>query len=241
MKKKKKKYLIWLFLLDAAGESFSVPDIHYEFAPSDAADRLPIEGMEEDGQIHTPASIARAELVAAFRAQARQIAIGGTNLVIHDVSQAAKTGGNEAIVRMTGDTLPSLRLVMPLNMSWADRIGVEDVSRLREEIDAATQRAANGALNVTQMLDSSVFSAERATMIIRTESAKVAMQEKLKKMGNMEKEWEISPGACEVCTELDGVSLPLGVKFPAKGAFGEVLTPPAHPNCRCTIIPKEIK
>ena len=45
-----------------------------------------------------------------------------------------------------------------------------------------------------------------------------------------QKEWIAEPNACEICKPLDGMVIPWQAEFPDLGT-----TPPAHPNCRCTV------
>ena len=45
-----------------------------------------------------------------------------------------------------------------------------------------------------------------------------------------QKEWIAEPDACEICAPLDGMTIPWTAEFPDLGT-----TPPAHPNCRCTV------
>lgn len=67
-------------------------------------------------------------------------------------------------------------------------------------------------------------------------------------------QWYANPGACEFCSSLDGTQVGLDDTFVAQGDsvdveqddgsqhtyqadYGDVNTPPLHPNCECTIIP----
>jgi len=62
--------------------------------------------------------------------------------------------------------------------------------------------------------------------------------------------WFANPGACEYCAELDGTTVGLEDVFVAQGDsvdvgddsyqadYGDVDTPPLHPNCSCTIVPE---
>lgn len=66
--------------------------------------------------------------------------------------------------------------------------------------------------------------------------------------------WFANPGACEYCAELDGTTVGTEEVFVAQGDsvdvsqddgstdsyqadYGDVETPPLHPNCSCTIVP----
>lgn len=62
--------------------------------------------------------------------------------------------------------------------------------------------------------------------------------------------WYANPGACEYCEELDGTTVGLETSFVNQGDsvdvgddsyqadYGDVDTPPLHPNCSCTIVPE---
>jgi SPP1 gp7 family putative phage head morphogenesis protein len=39
---------------------------------------------------------------------------------------------------------------------------------------------------------------------------------------------------CPICRPLDGVTVPLGAPFPSRN--GPLKAPPAHPNCRCSVV-----
>jgi len=75
-----------------------------------------------------------------------------------------------------------------------------------------------------------------AERIARTEvisASNGAELEAYKQSGVIEKkEWLAEPDACEICAALDGEVVKLNKMF--SGGFD---FPPAHPNCKCTILP----
>lgn len=232
-KKKKDDLILW----DWTGLPFAVAAVAYQFPAADAEARMPVEGLEEDGEMGTPAGVARRMLVAALREQARRVAIMATRVPLSAVTGKLP----HEIVRLVGDAMPPMAAVMPVDMKWAEEFnrvtGLKiPVEQLRDLMDAATQTAVSDARTVTELLNLPAFSAARATMIIRTETAKAAMMARLEAMTGVKKKWVVSPGACPSCMAQDGVILPLHVLFNTTAAFGDVLTPPAHPNCRCSII-----
>ncbi len=95
----------------------------------------------------------------------------------------------------------------------------------------------------------------RATLIARTESQRVANAANLqafKDSGVVKgKRWQVEPGHCEFCGEMDGkVMADLDGAFAKDGelledsngsrmtvGYGDVVTPPLHPNCRCQLAP----
>lgn len=252
MSKKKKKKDEWLLIPDFAGQDFAVLDVTYAFALVDAAARMPIEGLEEDGVEGTPASKMRRMLVAQLRQQAREMAIYGNGVTLAQVEAAAKrasdaepdplrkdAAADAAIVALTGNQLHTTTLP-PLGTEWVREFnrlsGLElDAVALAALIDEATREGINGVQTVQELLEMGAFSAGRATNIVRTETARAVMAAKLAKMKGKKKVWHVSPGACSVCLALEGMVLPLGVEFPSNGYFGPVQHPPAHPNCRCSI------
>lgn len=94
----------------------------------------------------------------------------------------------------------------------------------------------------------------RANLIARTETLKssnLSNEWAYQQTGFVTgKEWVANPGACEICEEINGKQMDLGVAFLNVGDtldYGDgesyavdyetVEDPPLHPNCRCTIIP----
>jgi SPP1 gp7 family putative phage head morphogenesis protein len=67
--------------------------------------------------------------------------------------------------------------------------------------------------------------------------------------------WYANPGACEYCDDLDGTTVGLWQNFVDQGDsvdveqddgstdsyqadYGDIESPPLHPNCACTIVPE---
>lgn len=98
---------------------------------------------------------------------------------------------------------------------------------------------------ITQRVASAVDDAldYRAEMIARTESirASAAGQQELFYQAaengflgaDAQRAWVASPDACGVCLDLDGVEVGLDEPWESDGE--EVMLPPRHPMCRCTI------
>jgi len=74
-------------------------------------------------------------------------------------------------------------------------------------------------------------------MIARTETIGASNQGALqsyKQSGVVEKkEWLVSAGACEICLDIEAEGA-IGLHESFSGGYD---TPPAHPNCRCAILP----
>lgn len=231
--------------------AFLVHDSTFAFSPVDAHVRLPVEGLEEDGKQSTPATVARKWLVHALRAQAFAM-VNASREAIAAASAASAAEPDEfkkwgaavaAIVSLIGERLPSPMVMPPLNPTWINefnRMAGTNIptTELIAMIDKATIEMVGSARTVTDFLNNGAFSPGRATTIVRTETAKATMAKKLAEMetAGKKKEWVTTPGACIFCRQLDGMTLPLGEEFPNKAYFGPVQHPPAHPNCRCTIV-----
>jgi hypothetical protein len=247
--------LDFLVLLDAEEVPFVVADSTIAFPPKDAKERMKVEGMEEDGVKGTPAAVARRQLVADLRDQAARVAIQatGSNATPKDLREAAKkyeTPDDQAMAQaeILGPRLIHAPELVPIKSRW-----VAEFNRMAEaNIDAATieklmQKTTAEHLDQYRVGDSTemllrdpTFDAARATMIMRTESAKAFMERRLAQMERgSRKRWIASPDACELCLKLHGVELKLQSGYDTGALFGIVLTPPAHPNCRCSI--EEVK
>jgi hypothetical protein len=107
----------------------------------------------------------------------------------------------------------------------------EDGDLTEEQITARVARAVEDGLDY------------RAEMIARTESIRAAaagQQELFYQAAengmlgvDAQRAWVASPDACGLCLELDGVEVGLNEPWEADGE--ELMLPPAHPMCRCTI------
>jgi SPP1 gp7 family putative phage head morphogenesis protein len=80
------------------------------------------------------------------------------------------------------------------------------------------------------------LSESRADTIARTETAYADVAgnvDAYKESGVVDGvEWVASAGDCDICDALDGQVVPLGDAFE-----GGIQGPPAHPNCRCDVLP----
>ncbi len=96
--------------------------------------------------------------------------------------------------------------------------------------------------------------AHRAEMIARTETIRTANEgtrQVYKSNGIKEMQWLALTDSCAYCQSLNGKTVstskafvganekfqPQGATAPLSTKFGAIRTPPAHPMCRCTIIP----
>lgn len=114
----------------------------------------------------------------------------------------------------------------------------------KQDIRDAIESSLDGDLTLremTQDIMDSVGDDDRAVMIAKTESMDAANQGLLASWdqaadeglltGDEYKEWiATETGACDICEELDGETVPIDEDF----SSGDD-APPAHPNCRCTL------
>lgn len=250
-RRREEDFLILLLLLDANGEPYFVSSAGLAFATIDQAERLAVEGLEEDasGLKKTPAMVMRADLMAKLRDQARKTAIAASRSTatveqlreasIRAAKAAIAAGKNaeeiqaamrEAEISAIGGNLPVSPVPLPA-------IELEN-ENLGEQMDITTAQRIEGAKTVSDILDNPAFGADRATTIVRTETAILYNQAKLAGMDDDSlKRWHANPDACPVCINLSGTEIPKNAPFFTP--YGDIQHPPAHPNCRCSI--EEIK
>lgn len=94
----------------------------------------------------------------------------------------------------------------------------------------------------------------RAERIARTETLKASNNTAelvYQQSGYNEVEWFTNPGACEFCSTFQGQSKKIGTSFLNVGdsvtgnnggqmtvSYENILTPPLHPNCTCSLVPR---
>lgn len=107
---------------------------------------------------------------------------------------------------------------------------------IRDDIVRALEAGDSNDVLATVLRRGYAFSADRAEMIARTETAYADVEgnlEAYRQSGVVEaKKWITGAGCCDLCDELNGTIVPLAGAFPG-GRPG----PPLHPNCRCDIVP----
>ena len=243
--------LILLLLLDSHGEPYFVSSAGLAFAAIDGAARQTVEGLEEDYRNlkKTPAMAMRADLMAKLRDQARKTAIAASRSTatvaelreasIRAAKAAIAAGKNaeeiqaamrEAEISAIGGNLPVSPVPLP-------PLGIADKT-LADQLDITTTQRIDGAKTVSDILHNPAFGADRATTVVRTETAIAYNQAKLAEMDDDSmKRWHANPDACPVCINLSGRVIPKNAPFLTP--YGDIQHPPAHPNCRCSI--EEIK
>ena len=115
--------------------------------------------------------------------------------------------------------------------------GVSDTTR--DEIRGIVGRMASegisyqtAAQEIVQL--AGIHSVARARTIAVTESARAWTQGSIlawQESGEVDRmEWSAEPDCCPICRTVQGTVVPLGAPF-------QGLMPPAHPNCRCALLP----
>ncbi len=118
---------------------------------------------------------------------------------------------------------------------------IEDTTRdrMKEMIGEAVREGYSADELADNIEESGVFGEARAETIARTELATAHVQGNIagwEATGLVDrKQWITGAGCCPECQELDGVIVDMDEDFDY--ADGPVEAPPAHPNCRCDILP----
>lgn len=102
--------------------------------------------------------------------------------------------------------------------------------------DALEKGLSNDDLMATIKKDHA-FSAERAEMIARTETAIADIKGNMvayESLGVEEKQWLTAPGCCDKCGALNGKIVKINAPF-VEGKY--LADPPLHPHCRCDVLP----
>ena len=140
-----------------------------------------------------------------------------TGLVNDRAVEYAKERGAELVTRISESTREMLRA---------------DVAQALEDGDSNEELAAT-------LEDSYGFSADRAEVIARTETAYADVAgnlEAYRASGVVaEKKWITGEGCCDLCDELNGETIGIDEDFEFDGE--SVDGPPGHPNCRCDVVP----
>jgi HK97 family phage portal protein len=154
-----------------------------------------------------------------------------------EITPSIRNAIEQRIDRWTSDVDIDTRESLNATINEGVRAG-ESVAKLRKRIESVYDQA-------TGM---------RSTRIARTETIHLSNMAQLEAMQALPsvvgKQWMTNPGACEFCQPLEGMIVNLGTNFVNQGEvidgadggsyvtdYEDVLHPPLHPNCRCTILP----
>jgi len=126
-----------------------------------------------------------------------------------------------------------------------------------EDVRAIVMRSQTEGLSLREMSNALLEKFDgwqrlRADMVARTETIRAANQgaeEGWRQGGIPEKEWLCAGDACDFCLEMNGKVISIGANFHEQGGsmtvgertlnfnYEAVAGPPAHVNCRCTLLP----
>jgi SPP1 gp7 family putative phage head morphogenesis protein len=138
---------------------------------------------------------------------------------------------------------------------FADSIAKNSSKSIQTAIKNATEKGSTIKELRADLKDRFVggISDRRADMIARTETIRAANEgarAAYKSAGVTTMRWVASTDACVYCQGLDGKVVSVESNFLSQGdefipdgatkaldlSYGDIPSPPAHPNCRCTII-----
>ena len=197
------------------------------------ADQLDLGKMDELAETaHAPlANVAADGAVLALA----QVGVGAKSEMLTLVNEAAVAYARDRAAEMVGRVLIDGVLVDNPDAQWV----ITDTTRvmLRSLIRQAIEGGWSAKRLAAEIEDADAFSEERAELIARTETIKASVE------GNMiayresgvvvGKEWILGAEACDVCVaNAEAGVIPLDALFPNGDD-----APPAHPNCRCSVIP----
>ena len=146
----------------------------------------------------------------------------------------AVTWAKEQAASMVGQTYVDGELVPNPNAEY----NILDATRemIRSDVAQAIEEGWTNDELASKLSDSYAFSDARADMIARTEIARADVQGSLilyKDSGVVDqKQWITGAGCCDDCQELNDEVVDIDENF-SDGSDG----PPAHPACRCDVIP----
>lgn len=162
------------------------------------------------------------------------VQIGADQSIVNQVNERAVQYARDRAAEMVGKKWVGNVLIDNPNVAW--RIDEATRAMLRRDLVAAVEEGASNDAIAERIRDSYVFSDERAITIARTETAfadvagNVAAYRASGQVAS--KEWLVAEDCCDDCQALDGEVVPLDAKF-SDGSEGA----PAHPNCRCDVLP----
>jgi len=118
--------------------------------------------------------------------------------------------------------------------------GIDETTseRFRELFSNALDEGMSAQQFADSLTESGLFDEDRAILISRTETAFAHNEAAILSYNNSEgvvvgKEWLVANDACDICDSIGTESIPLDAMFQTEDGE-EYLSPPAHPNCRCT-------
>ena len=163
------------------------------------------------------------------------------------IEQILKDSGAQALAQVGVSDAEITGLVNDRAVEYAKERGAELVTRisestremLRADVAQALEDGDSNEELAATLEDSYGFSADRAEVIARTETAYADVAgnlEAYRASGVVaEKKWITGEGCCDLCDELNGETIGIDEDFEFDGE--SVDGPPGHPNCRCDVVP----
>ena len=174
------------------------------------------------------------------------------------------TRAAQFVTNCTNDQIEAVRTVIRRAMNMTDQMTVDELSHVIRPTVGLTKPQATANLNYYNALRESGVSEKKAQekamtyaarqhrqrgyTIARTETAfaynqgalegtKQAIEQGLAP-ATMKKKWctALDERVCDICGKLDGVTVEIDEEFPLPGNTKIKIAPPAHPNCRCTVL-----
>lgn len=128
-------------------------------------------------------------------------------------------------------------LVENADAQWRITDSTRDM--LRSDVAQAIEEGWSNDQLAQALQDNYAFSPERAENIARTETAfadTAGSMATYRESGVVaQKTWIVGDGCCEICQELDGETIGIDEMFDVDG--DQLDGAPAHPQCRCAVIP----
>jgi hypothetical protein len=174
--------------------------------------------------------------------------ISAINKLLDKVTQDTSKATLEEIYNILNEapTPDQLKLLSEEALKYAETRsgtliqGIDETTseRFRELFASALEEGMSAQQFADSLNESGLFNEDRALLIARTETAFAHNEAALLSYQNSEgvvvgKEWLVANDACEICLSIDPSSIPLDAMFQSEDG-DEYLSPPAHPNCRCT-------
>jgi SPP1 gp7 family putative phage head morphogenesis protein len=177
--------------------------------------------------------------------------VSATSEPVREVLRRNLESGAELGVTVASETLEQVGMAFDFNMAnvraskWASQYSYELIRDMNDTTQQRMQQAVNDwflersttVRDLAKELEAT-FGRKRAQLIAITETSRAAAQGSItgyEQSGIVqEMEWLAAKGerTCPVCNGLHGERTTLRGQFP--GGYGP---PPAHPRCRCTILP----
>lgn len=162
-----------------------------------------------------------------------QIGIGEVS--VNQVHEMAVAWAKDHAAELVGKKWVDGELVDNPNAKW--RIDTRTREAIKTLVTQANEEGWSNAKLAKALREDEAFGKERALMIARTEAAKADVEGNMtayRAAGVAKKRWLIAQGDyCQACEDNAAVGvIPFDDAFPS----GE-LAPPAHPNCRCDVLP----